>query len=638
MPETGDNLQVQEGEVPRGGGVVLLDENTANRIAAGEVIERPSSVVKELVENALDGGATRIEVELREGGKRGIVVRDNGCGMTREDAVLALQRHATSKIRSADDLFAIRTLGFRGEALPSIASVSDLRLVTKRPEDEAATEIVVRGGEIAHVGDAGAPDGTTVTVENLFASVPARLKFLKTTQTELNQTVDLLHRLMLAYHRTAFRLAHDGYEMIAYPGAPDPLHAVAAVWGRDVAREMVPVRYESPALLVRGWVSKPSLSKATRSAQATFVNGRFVRSRTITHAFDSAFKHLMTTERHPVMALFVEIAPSLVDVNVHPAKVEVRFTRDGDVYGAVHRAVQSALLTGGLVPEVAAQPSLPRPAPGAALPPRAALSSYGRVEVPLAPPAPGYPPEGGGNGGAGEVALAVPLSGTPGCPPGGGVIGGGGGQAETYLGFDGQRIGRLRVLAQSRNTYIVAETDDALLLIDQHIAHERVLYEQMMNGAGGAAERWGVVAQHLALPQTLELGPREARVALERLPALARAGFVLEPFGGETFVVRAVPATLAHKDYLGVLRVIIDEMAEASLARRLLVPHETAIIMASCKMAVKKGDPLTLDEMTRLLSDLAKMKNPFTCPHGRPILLSLPHREMDRKFHRIGPH
>jgi DNA mismatch repair protein MutL len=309
------------GPDPDGEGVVLLlDENTANRIAAGEVIERPSSVVKELVENALDAGATRIEVELAEGGKRKITVRDNGCGMTQGDAVLALQRHATSKIRSADDLFDIRTLGFRGEALPSIASVSDFRIVTKRRQDDAATEVIVRAGEIIRVETAGAPDGTEITVENLFASIPARLKFLKTTQTELGHTVDLLHRLSLAYHEIAFRLVHDGYEMFAYPGARDGLHAVAAVWGRDVARAMVPVRYDAPALSVRGWVSNPSVSRTTRAAQVTFVNGRFVRSRTISHAFEAAFKQLMTTERHPVCALFVEIAPPLVDVNVHPPR------------------------------------------------------------------------------------------------------------------------------------------------------------------------------------------------------------------------------------------------------------------------------------------------------------------------------
>jgi DNA mismatch repair protein MutL len=647
--------------------VALLDENTANRIAAGEVIERPSSVVKELVENALDAGATRIEVELEEGGKRRIVVRDNGCGMGREDAVLSLQRHATSKIRTSDDLFAIRTLGFRGEALPSIASVSDFHLVTKRPGDETATELLVRGGDVVRVGDAGAPDGTTITIENLFFNTPARLKFLKTTQTELNHAVELIQRLTLAYHCTAFRLVHDGYEMVAYPGASDPRHALAAVWGRDTARDMVPFAYESPALTVRGWVSKPSVSKATRSSQATFVNGRYVRSRTITHAFDAAFKNLMTTDRHPVLALFVEIAPELVDVNVHPTKIEVRFTRDGDVYSAVHRAVQNALLTGGLVPEVTVESSVPAAGPtGAAAkigptgltPPRTALSSFGRteVELPVTTVAltPGPSPRPGRGGEEGEAAtggLAAPGTPLPSLGEGPGVRADAGvsdalfdaapaadQEASSYIGFDGYRISRLRVLAQSRNTYIVAETDDAILLIDQHVAHERVLYEQMMNGVTDKADRWGVVSQHLALPQTLELGAREARVAQERLDALAKAGFLLEPFGGETFVVRAVPAVIAHKDYLGTLRQIIDEMTNASLTRRLLVPHEAAVIMASCKMAVKKGDPLTYDEMTRLLSDLAAMQNPFTCPHGRPILLALPHREMDRKFHRTGPH
>lgn len=603
--------------------VYLLDENTANRIAAGEVVERPSSVVKELVENSLDAGATRIEVELIDGGKRSIVVRDNGSGMGQADAVLALQRHATSKIRSADDLFAIRTLGFRGEAIPSIASVSDFTLLTKRVDDEAARRLIVRAGELATIEDAAGNDGTTVTVENLFFSVPARLKFLKTTQTELNHAVDFLQKLVLAYPAVSFRLTHDGHEMLAYPGG-DPRLGLATVFGRDVARDMVPLRYDSPGLSVHGFVSKPSVTKATRTSQAFFVNGRSVRSRTIQHAFDQAFARLMTTERHPVVALFVEIAPELVDVNVHPAKVEVRFTRDGDVYAAVHRAVESALLTGGLVPEVEVQASLPLTQPIVPerivehrLPPKPSLSTY----VDLTGTAPAL-----SAGIFAETPEAVAPEPEPEAP------------AQPYIGFDGYRIGRLRVLGQSRNTYIVAETDDALLLIDQHIAHERVLYEQMMNGVASVRDGWGVVAQHLALPQTLELSSQEARVIAQRLPALEKAGFVLEPFGGETFVVRTVPATVADKPYLDVLREIVDELVHASVARRLLVPHEAAVIMASCKLAVKKGDPLTIDEMTRLLADLAQMKNPFTCPHGRPILLALPHREMDRKFHRIGPH
>ena len=619
--------------------VRLLDDNTANQIAAGEVVERPSSVVKELVENSLDAGATRIEVELFEGGKQKIVIRDNGAGMSRADAILALQRHATSKIRSADDLFSIHTLGFRGEALPSIASVSDFRILTKRPQDETGTELIVRAGELAEVRDGAAPVGTQITVENLFFCVPARLKFLKTTQTELNHATDFLHRLILAYHTIGFRLTHDGHELISYPGSSDPRQALAAVYGRDVAREMVPLLYESPGLTVRGSVSKPSVSKATRSAQAFFVNGRHVRSRTVQHAFDAAFSRLMTTERHPVVALFVEIAPELVDVNVHPAKTEVRFTRDGEVYAAISRAVENALLTGGLVPEVTVQASLPEFAAPTTLtmpdmgergsdrlapPLRTSLSNYVNLDSASPRPAGGTssqpPPFAARNE---RLPEGVASHSEPG---------------EVYIGFDGYKIGRLRVLGQSRNTYIVAETDDAILLIDQHIAHERVLYEQMMNGATENQSAWGVVTQHLAVPQPLELSPADARVVQERLGALEKSGFVLEPFGGETFMVRAVPARVADKPYLEILKEIIEELTHTSVARRLLVPHESAIIMASCKMAVKKGDPLTMDEMMRLLADLAQMRNPFTCPHGRPILLALSHHEMDRKFHRIGPH
>jgi DNA mismatch repair protein MutL len=618
--------------------IALLDDTTANRIAAGEVVERPSSVVKELIENSIDAGATRVEVELEEGGKRRILVRDNGSGMSRADAILSLQRHATSKIRTADDLFSIHTLGFRGEAVPSIASVSDFVILTKRPGDEAATQIRVSGGDIVGVEDAGAPDGTTIIVENLFATVPARLKFLKTTQTELNHVVDFVQKLILAYPKLSFVITHDGYEMLSYTGSNDPRHALAAVWGRDTARAMVELAYDSPSLSVKGYVSKPSVSKATRSSQAFFVNGRHVRSRTVQHAFDAAFKQLMTSDRHPVATIFVTIAPELVDVNVHPAKTEVRFTRDGDVYSAVHKAVESALLTGGLVPEVkvtlpplsqTATPSIFAPdAPilqnfseiRGNLPPRTALSGY----VELATTAPVTPllssPTLIDDRAEASSTTFVETQATP------------------YIGFDGYTISRLRVLGQSRNTYIVAETDDALLFIDQHIAHERVLYERMMNGATQKADQWGVVAQHLIVPQTLELGSREAKVVSERLGALEKAGFLLESFGGETFIVRAVPATIAHKSYLETLREIIDEMTQSTLSRRLLVPHESAVIMASCKMAVKKGDPLTLDEMTRLLLELSEMQNPFTCPHGRPVLIALTHHEMDRKFHRIGPH
>ena len=624
VPVEGD-AEVGEVSVVR-----LLDENTANRIAAGEVVERPSSVVKELVENSLDAGASRIEVELVDGGRTRIVVRDNGCGMSRTDAIVSLQRHATSKIRTADDLFAISTLGFRGEALPSIASVSDFTMVVKRPGDVVATRLVVRGGELVRVEDAAANDGATIEVDDLFHSVPARRKFLKTIATERNHAVDFVQRMVLARPDVAFRLEHDGELVLEHGGSPDPRHALASVLGRDVAREMVPISAEGPGLAVRGYVSKPSVTRASRSGQYFYVNGRPVRSRTVQHAFDTALRKIVEADRHPVCVVFVDIAPDMVDVNVHPAKTEVRFHRDGDIYAMVSRAVEGALLSGGLVPEVRVEASTPStPATLAAqggesgriaLPPKTALSNYVRL---------------------GEVGGALPETGLfrqiP-TPAGDASPAGLDQDSRPYMGFDGYRIGRLRVIGQSRNTYIVAETDDAVLLIDQHVAHERVLYEQMMNGVAEGRDRWGVVAQRLALPATLELGVPEARVVSERLDALARAGFELEPFGDRAFLVRAVPAVIADRKYLEILGAIVDDLVHASAVRRLLVPHESAVIHASCRLAVKKGDPLTMDEMTRLLADLSTMRNAFTCPHGRPILLALPHREMDRKFHRIGPH
>ncbi|MFM7321441.1 MAG: DNA mismatch repair endonuclease MutL [Armatimonadota bacterium] len=607
--------------------VRLLDDNTANRIAAGEVVERPSSVVKELVENSLDAGAMRVEVELVDGGRTRIVVRDDGEGMSRTDAIVALQRHATSKIRTADDLFAITTLGFRGEALPSIASVSDFALVTKRRGDAVATRLVVRGGELVRVEDAASPDGTLVEVDDLFHSVPARRKFLKTIATERNHAVDFVQRMVLARPEVAFRLDHDGETVLEHGGSSDPRHALASVLGRDVAREMVPLAAEGPGLRVHGHVSKPSVTRASRSGQYFYVNGRPVRSRTVQHAFESAYRRLVDADRHPVCVLFVDIAPDMVDVNVHPAKTEVRFHRDGDIYAMVARAVEGALLSGGLVPEVRVVASTPAASQGPA------PATSGRIALPHKPALSNYVRLGEAGGALPETGLFQPVER---ADPGGATAPQG--EAEPFLGFDGYRIGRLRVIGQSRNTYIVAETDDAVLLIDQHVAHERVLYEQMMNGVEEGRDRWGVIAQRLALPATLELGLPEARVVGERIDALARAGFDLEPFGEGAFLVRAVPAVIASKPYIEILRTIVDDLVHASAVRRLLVPHESAVIHASCRLAVKKGDPLTLDEMTRLLADLSTMRNAFTCPHGRPILLALPHREMDRKFHRIGPH
>ena len=605
--------------------VRLLDDNTSNQIAAGEVVERPSSVVKELVENAMDAGATRIDVNIEDGGRGLIVVRDNGCGMSPVDAVLSVQRHATSKITTADDLLEITTFGFRGEALPSIASVSDFSLTTKRQSDEVGTRLVIQHGNVTFTGPAACPDGTEVRVASLFSTVPARLKFLKSNQTELNHISDFLQRLVLSRPDVAATLTHDGQTILQFAGTGDVAASLGAVLGRDAVKDMVPLTCETPGLKVRGWVSKPSVTKATRAGQYFFVNNRAVRSRVLQVAFDRAFRKLVEGDRHPLTVIFIEIDPRYVDVNVHPAKSEVRFTRDGDIFAVIARAVEDALLTGGLIPEVNVTPSMPQPViySRPSTPPRTTMSNFADVFAEL----PSRPLDG----------LFEQPSASDAVHPSGDASAQGTGP-NAYIGFDGYAISRLRVIGQSRNTYIVAETDDAILLIDQHVAHERVLYEQFMNGAAAAKDTWGIVAQNLVIPATLPVSPVEREAAVKYRDVLLRAGFDIDVFGTDTVVVRSVPATVIEKPYLGMISSILDDLAHTQGSRRLDLPNEAALIMASCRLAVKKGDPLTMDEMVKLLADLAGMKNPFTCPHGRPILLALPHREMDRKFHRIGPH
>jgi len=618
--------------------VAILDDNTANQIAAGEVVERPAAAVKELVENALDAGATRILVELDEGGKYLIRVTDDGSGMAREDAVLSLQRHATSKIRSADDLFQITTMGFRGEALPSIASVSQMTITTKVAGDDEESGVLIRcaGGILEEVSEVGARTGTSISVENLFYNVPARLKFLKTSATELNHIVELMQRFTLARPDVAFRLMHGGGEVFASSGSGSAMDACVHVFGRETARHLVPLDDEGAGLRVTGFIGSPGALKSSRSAQHTFVNKRFVRNKAVTRALDEAYKSVQTLHgtRYPAAVVMIDVDPAQVDVNVSPTKTEVRFTREGEIYAAVYHAVQRALMAGGLVPTVtqnlappaqsyevenkqASHPELmsvpQRPAGNTRQEPRDATAFREAYQERARTPFDDDPFEG-------SSPANVP--------------------APTGIGSDYREhnLDSLRVLAQTRNRYILAQTDDALILIDQHIAHERVLYEQLLAGADGSGI--GVPTQHLMIPFTLEVSKREAMVVENRLEDLRRAGFDLEPFGGDSFVVRSVPASVAQKRLKAqgspeaVLREIVEELVEKTVSRRLLLPAEEVLITASCKMAVKAGDPLTFEEMDALVSDLLKSKNPYTCPHGRPIIVELPNSDLDRKFGR----
>lgn len=609
----------------------LLDENTANRIAAGEVVERPASAVKELVENAIDAGATQILVTLEEGGKRRIEVADDGCGMGPEDAVLALQRHATSKIRSAEDLFAVRTLGFRGEALPSIASVSHLTLTSKAPEETVGVRVIVHGGNIACVEEIGAPDGTAVTVEDLFYNTPARLKFLKSTTTEHARCLEVVGHLSIAHPAIRFRVRHGAQEIFSTSGNGDLLGALAAVWGRDVARHLIPIHREESELIVWGYVAGPEISRPGRSHELFFVNRRPIRSRLLGHALEDAFRSLTPESRYPIAALFVDIAPERVDVNVHPTKIEVRFLREGEVHHAVSQSIKQALLTHGIVPTVRVGSQESRVEKEEPNPQRA---FGGRDFEMLARAAMDAfrPPDVGSQSALSEGALPVPSDQWRGWEPW---------PRETDSAFSpegaavsakpfAEQLRGFRVLGQARNTYIVAVTDKGIAFIDQHVAHERVLYERLTL----KRQEFGIPAQRLAVPFTLALGPAEAALLKQRLEDFAAVGWNIEPFGRDSFLVRSVPSLIAKGVHETLLRDMIDELAHQSVSRRLIVQRDHVTITHACKMAVKAGDPLTMEEMTGLLQQLADTENPYLCPHGRPIVVTVPFEEIDRRFKR----
>jgi DNA mismatch repair protein MutL len=621
-----------------------LDEQLVNRIAAGEVVERPAAALKELIENALDAGAMRIEIEAEMGGRRLIRVRDDGIGMTRTDALNALQRHATSKIASDADLTRIATLGFRGEALPSIASVSRMEILTRAFEEDTGTHIVVEGGEVKAVEEVGAPIGTTVAVRDLFYNVPARLKFLKSVPTELGHIIETVTRYAFAYPDVSFRLVHERQELIFTPGNGDLLTAAASIWGRETVQGMVQVDYERDSIRVWGLIAPPHQTRPTRQHQYFFVNLRPVRNKTLTAALDEAYKTLTPEKRYPACILLVGIDPRQVDVNVHPAKIEVRFQREQAVFEAVVNAIRAALLQHGMIPsalppsESRGQAITPARPPDAEtihqiLMQRAGLAPAEAVGTPARPethahagetPAPPGMPAGADP----FVSATRTLPSTPAPADETPLLLETEPLQTTHLPF-AHLLDDLYILGQVSNTYIVASTRQGLVLIDQHVAHERVLYEQLCYKRGALP----IPKQHLLTPETLQLSRRDALLLQEKLPELEAIGFELEPFGVDTYLIRAVPAALKG-DPVQTLRDIVDELVELSVSKRLPVAREQIWITTACKLAVKAGDPLSMPEMRKLIEDLARTENPYLCPHGRPITIILTWQEIERKFKR----
>lgn len=579
------------------GSIHELDTELINKIAAGEVIERPASAVKELVENAIDASARRISVEVSDAGEQLIRVSDDGSGMAPEDALLAPRRHTTSKIASAEDLFSISTLGFRGEALASIASVGHLTLRTRPREAEVGTEVSVKAG-VPQAREIACAPGTVAEVRELFHNTPARRKHLSSRQTELRHIVDLLGRYALSYPEVAFTLLSDGRELLRSPGDGDARAAVLAVYGRETAKALIPVTFSGAHLTVRGFVSRPQLTRASADQQSIFVNGRLVSNPVISRAVDDAYHTLMHLERKPVVVLRVEMPPGQVDVNVHPTKREVRLAHEQVVYQGVYEAIRSTLQERQLIPEEKFPQTEMRLA-GFGAPPRPAamVRDAGPAEVarPLI-------------SGEQQAALAAPVTAVEGTG----------------------RFPSLQVVGQALSTYILCESEDGLCIVDQHAAEERVLYERFR----GQRYATGLKTQALLSPAIAELAPAELRILEEHMPLLRELGFGIEPFGPGAVRVLTVPVVFGRVQDAAFLHDLLAELlASKELARE---QREERIMRMACRAAVKANDILSLEQMRKILEELSRCEMPFTCPHGRPTLFRITSHELERRFKRIA--
>ncbi|MBI5878815.1 MAG: DNA mismatch repair endonuclease MutL [Chloroflexi bacterium] len=600
----------------------VLSDQLAAQIAAGEVIERPVSVVKELVENSIDAGATDIRIEIRDGGKRLIRVADNGTGIPSAEVELAFVHHATSKLDSSDDLFAIRTLGFRGEALPSIAAVAQATMLTRAALEEAGTEIRIVGGALEGRAPHAAPMGTVITVENLFFNIPARLKFLKSTTTEAGHVVDLVNRYALAYPHVRFSLQTESRQVFQTSGNGSMQDVLIAVYGLDTARQMIEVAANMPgadgdgvATTVSGYTSLPALTRANRSQMVFFVNGRSVQDRNLNFAVTEAYHTLVMVGRHPFCILRITLPPDEVDVNVHPTKAEVRFRDSHAIFSVVQRAVRAVLVSHQPVPDM----------------PMAGQPSYDGERVvdtplsPLLPVPPDYPPRPAGPHLWTPELDGAPRPLLPDVP------------RQTPLPSD-EPLPMLRVLGQVARTYIVAEGPEGIFLIDQHAAHERVLYEQFKHEHASHAP----VGQSLLEPLTLELTARQATRLESQIDLFQHVGFQLEPFGGSMFLVRAVPGIWGEGDPRQALAIILDELADerewghGRVAGPIDEAREARLIASVCKQAaIKAGRLLAPAEMHELIRRLESCRSPRTCPHGRPTMIRLGLDQLSREFGRI---
>jgi DNA mismatch repair protein MutL len=586
----------------------ILTEDTANKIAAGEVIERPSSVVKELVENSIDSGARKISIELMGGGKTLMRVLDDGCGMSPDDALLCLERHATSKISSADDLYAIRTFGFRGEAIPSIAAVSKMEIITRLHDSLSATRIVIEGGIIRTVSEKGAPPGTQMTVRQLFFNTPARQKFMKSSATEYSHVLNMLQRQALAHPQINFRLVNGERETLNLPPANSIGDRLALVWGNTYSEQLRVGMAEGNGISVSAYLGTPALTRSNRDHQLFFLNRRPIMNRLLTKALSDAYRGFVMSDRFPVAFIFIDVDPALVDVNIHPTKREVRFADPNSIIEKLHQAFRAAFDRKEKPREQTVAPVIPQSRP--ALPYGEPLFQKIKID-------------------ADDFSMVLPKLSAAAPPP-----------AEPALAFpivrptaDFSSIPTHALyIKQIFNSYLLCVEDDNLLIIDQHALHERMLYQELVERSGRAPD----IVQQMLIPIPLELPPDRAEILSAHLDLFSQIGIEIEPFGPRSFAVTAL--SFAHREQR-ILEIVREGVDELYLGLKLKAPREILhrlMTISACKNSIKSGDPLSDSEAEALLAGLKKIPQPATCLHGRPLVLRMSEPQIARAFGRKG--
>ncbi|HQL35104.1 MAG TPA: DNA mismatch repair endonuclease MutL [Bacillota bacterium] len=586
------------------GKIRILDEATINKIAAGEVIERPASIVKELVENSIDAGATAISVEIQEGGKSFINVSDNGCGIMKEDTEQVFFRHATSKIKDSADIQGISTLGFRGEAMASIAAVSEVELLTKAEEDTAGSHVIVKGGKLVQSKSIGYPTGTSVTVRDLFFNTPARLKFLKSDTSEQGAIVDIIEKLAMTNTGISMKLTVNNKVVLHTPGNGDLLSVILCIYGKNISGAMLPLEYKNDIISIEGYIGKPEIARGNSTYMTFSVNKRYVKNRMMAEAVKQAYKTLLMNNRYPFSIININIKSEMTDVNVHPTKQEVKLSDERAIFNTLYLAVKNCLNNNSLIFENLEDVTEPQEAPSSAFESR---SSYEPKNVSFDQLS------------FGKETAAPKID-----------------SYKRQYDYDRkpevqqkQFNNEIRIIGQLFGTYILGQMDDDFCIIDQHAAHERIMFEYIKE----KYNEKNISVQELMMPIVIELSPAEKVLYTENSLIFQNLGFEIEWFGENTLAIRAVPILMGEPCTGEFFSNILDSLKEStSIASS---PLEKIIISMACKNSIKAGDNIAPEEISVLLERLMKTSQPYTCPHGRPTIITMSRYELEKKFKRI---